>query len=187
VSNKTDLLSSSIRGNAAFSDNGDYRYWLERRWDETLPQFTYVLLNPSKAGAADNGDRTVPKLVTITRANGGGGFELVNLFSTMDTHQVGLHLPGAVGESPCLNDGWIIAAARRSGTVVVGWGDGNADDVTSRGRQAAVRQRAQEVWPLFRHRPLWCFRTIKSGAPGHPGRLSNDTTLVRYLPRDGYP
>lgn len=184
---KRDPLSSCVGGNAAFSSNGRYRYWLERRWDEARPRFTYILLNPSKAGATDNGDRTVPKLVTMTTANGGGGFELVNLFATMDTHQVGLHLPDAVGESPCSNDAWIVKAAQRSSTLVVVWGDGNADDVASRGRRAAVRQRVQEVWPLLRHRHLWCFRTIKSGAPGHPGRMRNEAGLVRYLPRDGYP
>ena len=176
-----------MRGDAVFSDDGRYRYWLERRWDDELPQFTYVLLNPSKAGVRDDGDRTVPKLVTLTQTNGGGGFELVNLFAVLDTQQVGLHLPDAIGESVGHNNNWIRRAADRSETLVLGWGDGNADDPSSRGRQAAVRQRATEVWAMVSDRDVWCFRAIASGAPGFPGRLAGSTRMVPYVPERGYP
>jgi hypothetical protein len=177
----------AIRGDAVFSDDGRYRYWLERRWDDGLPQFTYVLLNPSKAGVTDDGDRTVPKLVTLTDANGGGGFELVNLFAVLDTQQVGLHRPDAVGESAGRSNEWIAMAVGRSETLIAGWGDGNADDARSRGRQSAVRQRAAEVWAMLSGRQVWCFRVIASGAPGFPGRLAGSSPMVPYRPPDGYP
>jgi hypothetical protein len=176
-----------VRGDAAFSVDHRYRYWLARRWDDELPQFGYVLLNPSKAGVVDDGDRTVPKLIKITAANGGGGFELVNLFALMDTHQASLHLPLAVGETSDTNDAWIRQIADRAEPLVLGWGDGNADGADSRGRQAAVRRRARAIWPLLGHRRLWCCRMIGSGAPGHPGRMGNTSAIGRYLPPPDYP
>ncbi len=170
---------SRCKGAATFSGDGRYRYWLHRHWDADLPRFAYILLNPSRADA-DHDDPTVRKLVALTSANGGGSFELVNLFALMDTRQVGLHRPGAVEELPGENDRWIERVVGRSDTLVLGWGDGGADDSLTRGRRAAVRRRAEEVRPLLADRRLWCFRTIKSGAPGHPGRLANNTSLRRY-------
>jgi hypothetical protein len=172
-----------LRTDAIFSDDGRYRYWLERRWDDALPQFTYMLLNPSKAGIED--DPTVTKLVTITVGNGGGGFELVNLFAVVDTRQVGLHPSEAVGEP--VNDGWIARVVGRSTKLVLGWGGGNANKQKTPGRRAAVRTRACEAWPLMAGRDLWCFKTTTTGAPHHPGRLPNDTRIVRYRPPSGYP
>ena len=167
------------RGAAAFSADRRYRYWLQRRWTPSEPQFAFVLLNPSTADA-DHDDPTVRKLSALTSANGGGGFELVNLFAVMDTRQVGLHLPDAVEEAPGENDLWIARVVDRADVVVLGWGDGIADDFLTSGRRAAVRRRAHEVWPLVRDRRPCCFRIIGSGAPGHPGRLRNTAPLVRY-------
>jgi hypothetical protein len=155
----------TIRGDAEFSDDGRYRYWLRRQWDDALPQLTYVLLNPSKAGATDDGDRTVPKLVTLTEINGGGGFELVNLFAVLDTRQIGLHLPGAIGETAAKNNKWIKEAVNRSETLILGWGDGNTDDGGSRGRQAAGTGSVVDGFPL-RCLVLPSDRQRGAGVPG---------------------
>lgn len=184
----TDVAGDGERGStddlgelrdARFSADRRYRYWLQRRWDPSRPQFAYVLLNPSRADA-DHDDPTVRKLSVLTSANGGGGFELVNLFAVMDTRQVGLHLPDAVEAAPGENDRWIERVVERADVVVLGWGDGMADDLLTQGRRAAVRRRAQQVWPLVRNRQPRCFRTIGSGAPGHPGRLRSTAPIVRY-------
>jgi hypothetical protein len=158
-----------------------FRYWLERRWDLRAPQFTYFLLNPSIARIDDGNDRTVPKLRKITEANGGGGFELINLFATVDTNQIGLHLPTAVGDE---SKKWIEMVVDRSTKLILGWGDGNADDENSRGRQAAVRARAKAVWPVVRKHDLWCFAKNKSESPRQPSRpvVKDDCILIRYRP-----
>ena len=85
-----------VCGDAYFSRDRGFRYLLERRLDDALPQFTYVLLNPSEAGG-DRDDSTSRKLLSLTVSNGGGGYELVNLFANVDNHQKGLHYPGAIG------------------------------------------------------------------------------------------
>ncbi len=171
------------RADAVFSDDGGYRYWLERRWDDALAPFTYILLNPSKAGSED--DDTVKRLVAITMFNGGGGFELANLFATVDTNQVGLHLPSAVGLPD--NDEWIARVVKRSTKLVLGWGDGNAETRDNRGRQQAVRGRARTVWHLVSGRDPWCLTRTKTGAPHHPRGLPNTTVVAPYHPPPGYP
>ena len=96
-------LPPGVRGAAHFSPDHRFRYWLGRRWDDSLPQFTYVLLNPSAAGG-DRDDPTSRKLRSLTVANGGGGYALVNLFALVDTHQDGLDYPEAIGETREAND-----------------------------------------------------------------------------------
>ncbi len=179
-------LAPGVHGDAEFSDDGRYRYWLERRWDASLPHLTYVLLNPSRAGVAHD-DPTVRKLIALTSANGGGGFELVNLFAVMDTAQDSLHLPSAIEARAGENDRWIERVATRSETLIVGWGDGNVDNPNARSRRAAVRARADTVLPVLADRPLWYFRTIRSGAPGHPGRLRNSSPLLPFVRPHGQP
>jgi hypothetical protein len=85
-------------GDAQFDAQRQYRYWFERRWNTALPQFTYILLNPSVATTSKD-DRTTRRLCSLTQAKGGGGYELVNLFVIVDTHQEHLHKSIAAGES----------------------------------------------------------------------------------------
>jgi hypothetical protein len=119
----------------------------------------------------------------MTVARGGGRYELVNLFALVDTHQIGLHFQTAVGDPPELNDEWITRAVGRADVVVVGWGDGKADDDTGRGRKAAVTRRAREVWPMVRYCHPMCFGgPNKAGTPPHPLYLKDGTSLASYLP-----
>jgi hypothetical protein len=181
-------LPTGVRGSADFSGDMKYRYWLERRWQTSLPQFTFILLNPSKADAVWD-DRTTQKLHLITSAHLGGGFELVNLFATVDTAQLGLHLRQAVEHEPGANDLRVLAAIERSERLVIGWGDGNGDSPHAAERRAAIRRRAASIWPVIRSRELWCVkRNEVTGSPRHPGRgIPNDIRLVRYVPTGRYP
>lgn len=170
-----------VNGSAVFSDDGHHRFLLERRWDDSLPSFTYILLNPSVADA-DHDDPTVARLLRLTRHNGGGRFVLVNLFSVVDTFQQRLHLTGERNDRWRENREWVADALRRPSVLVVGWGDGRADDKTARGRRSAVRCRAEEIWPLIAAARPHCFRTLRSGAPGHPGRLRGTSRIRPYRP-----
>lgn len=167
-----------IESGADFSQDGLYRYRLVRRWDPSSPTLTFVLLNPSSADEAKD-DATVKKLTALARNDGAGGFELVNLFALVDTAQDRLHLANAIGPE---NEIWLTDVIGRSTKLCVGWGDGNGSGDLGAARQRAVLSRVREVWPLFRHRDLWCFRVIKSGAPGHPGRIGGGTVISRYRP-----
>jgi len=174
-----------VRGDACFSPDHRFRYWLERRWDDSLPQFTYVLLNPSAAGG-DRDDPTSRKLRSLTVANGGGGYALVNLFALVDTHQDGLDYPEAIGETREVNDEWIVRAVEGCDVVVLGWGNGNPKGVGAAARQAGIKRRAAEVWPIVRFQQPQCFDLTDRGAPKHPGRLEDKLHLLAYLPPSGY-
>ncbi|MGH9078712.1 MAG: DUF1643 domain-containing protein [Acidimicrobiales bacterium] len=180
-------LPAGVHGSAMFSPDGNYRYWLERGWDRRLPRFTYVLLNPSRASGHED-DPTTRKLQSISVANGGGGYVLVNLFASVDTRQTGLHRDMAVGASPEANDGWLNAAVACSPRIVVGWGTGTADVPHVGARRRAILRRARDVWPVLRPHELWCVGHNRGGSPRHPGRgVRNDALLHRYVPTDGYP
>jgi hypothetical protein len=178
-------LPAAVHGDARFSPDHRYRYCLERRWDHALPQLTYVLLNPSAAGG-DRDDITNRKLLGITVANGGGGYELVNLFALVDTRQEGLHYPAAVGETREANDEWIVKAVSGCDVLVLGWGDGNCAGVGAAVRKVGVRKRAQEVRLLIKGRQPQCFKMNASGAPGHPLYLKGTSTVSGYAPGQGY-
>jgi hypothetical protein len=178
-------LPPGIRGNACFSPDRCFRYCLERRWDDSLPQFTYVLLNPSEAGG-DRDDPTSRKLHALTVANGGGGYELVNLFAMVDTHQEGLHYPEAIGETREANDERIVTAADKSEVLVLGWGEGNGAGSGAAARKAGVRKRAEEVWPLVRDRRPQCFKRNASGSPVHPLYLKNESVVSGYVATPEY-
>jgi hypothetical protein len=180
-------LRPGVDGDSVFSPDGRYRYWLERVWDGALPRFCYVLLNPSRADHRRD-DPTTRKLQTVTAANGGGGYVLVNLFAAIDTSQAGLHRWQAVGESRQVNDGWIEAAVGRSTRIVVGWGAGNGAAPHAGDRRQAIVRRARAVWSMLDDRELWCVGHNHCGSPRHPGRgIKRDAVLSRYVPTDGYP
>ncbi|HUA95676.1 MAG TPA: DUF1643 domain-containing protein, partial [Acidimicrobiales bacterium] len=129
---------------------------------------------------------TNQKLHAITLSNGGGGYELVNLFAKVDTHQDGLHYPEAIGEPREANDEWIVRAMERCDVVVVGWGDGSGAGIGAVARKSGVRRRAREVWALVRVGRPQCFKRNASGSPGHPLYLKNVSTLSRYAPTPEY-
>jgi hypothetical protein len=182
---ETFALLPGVSGNAEFGPGNKYRYWLERRWSTALPQFTYVLLNPSVA-SEDRDDRTTRRLCSLTQTNGGGGYELVNLFAIVDTRQEHLHKSFAVGETASTCDKWIIQAVKGADTLVIGWGDGDARQPPVLARQRAIRQRGRDTWPIVRFAHPQCFGWNDSGSPKYPGRLSEETTIVDYFPKSGY-
>jgi hypothetical protein len=180
-------LPDGVRGRAVFSPDRAYRYWLERGWDNRLPRFTYVLLNPSRA-TAHTDDPTTRKLQHLTAANGGGSYVLVNLFASIDTHQTGLHLDTAVGESTSERDRWVRSAVLQSDRIVIGWGAGNSAAPRASENRRSVQRQVRAIWPVLAAHQLWCVGHNRTGSPRHPGRgVRNDTQFRRFVPTTGYP
>ena len=63
---------------ACFDSTGAYRYRLWREWDVSKPSVTFVMLNPSTAGAKDD-DPTIRRCLSFARSWGFGRLEVVNL------------------------------------------------------------------------------------------------------------
>ena len=70
---------------ARLSDDRRYRYLLVRRWDNTLPDATFVMLNPSTADERDD-DPTIRKCIGFAKRWGCGGIKVVNLYAFRATN-----------------------------------------------------------------------------------------------------
>ncbi|MGJ5634103.1 DUF1643 domain-containing protein, partial [Nostoc sp. CALU 1950] len=99
-----------------------YRYSLWCRWDATLPQVTFVMLNPSKADE-NKGDPTLTRCINFAQSwNKYGSIEVVNLFAYIATKPPELSQPQVddpVGEK---NNCYIQKATKRAELIILAWG-----------------------------------------------------------------
>jgi hypothetical protein len=155
-------------GRALFSADRTRRYWLGRRWAPGLANVAvWVMLNPSKAGAAD-GDLTVAKCIGFSKLLGADALAIVNLFSLISTDPaVLLEHPDPVGS---FNDesvrGWTFSAS----WVIAAWG----------GHEAVTTERVEDMRLRLRGREVLCLGRTKSGAPRHPSRLAYSTPFETF-------
>ena len=85
-----DLLTHST---AVISQDGLYRYHLERRWSDA-PFLTFVMLNPSTADAEID-DPTIRRCVGFSKREGAGGIAVVNLYAFRATSPADLRQASA--------------------------------------------------------------------------------------------
>lgn len=113
------MKSLYLNSAALLSDDGRYRYWLTRTWDESRPRVCWVMLNPSKADHQTD-DPTIRKCIGFAERWGCGGITVVNLFALRATDPAELYQ----AEEPvgALNDLHLAACAMRDRRVVCGWG-----------------------------------------------------------------
>lgn len=137
------VLQEGVKADAAFSDDGTYRYRLERWWAEEKASrnwVTWVMLNPSVA-SADVDDPTVRRCQAFARRWGYEGIVVVNLFALRSTDPKALVThPRPVGP---LNDLAIQAAVTDTALTVAAWGTngslyGRADEVVARIKSTGV-------------------------------------------------
>lgn len=157
---------------ADISTCGQYRWSLERIWEERLPRATWVMLNPSTANAFED-DPTIRRCVNFSRRIGCGSLIVVNLFPYratspadcrfwMDDHPDYHKMMG-------INAAIIQQRAVSSKYIIAGWGaaqwihDGVEDRTLS----------------LFND-DVYCFGVTKAGAPKHPLYLPSAAPLMLY-------
>lgn len=73
-------MDKIILSTAVISNDGLYRYRLERIWDDSKPSLVIVMLNPSTADASIN-DPTIRRCIAFAMRDGYGGICVVNLFA----------------------------------------------------------------------------------------------------------
>ncbi len=150
------------------SDDGLFRYLLERRWDEG-PPLVFVMLNPSTADA-EKDDATIRKCIGFAKHYGYNAIAVVNLFAFRATKPKDLKAAGW----PVVpgNDQHIIAAARIGvGQVICAWG-ANANR-TKRPAEVMKMLKMQDIKAL-------CLGTTQDGFPLHPCMISYDRPLIDY-------
>lgn len=154
-----------------------YRPLLTRQWDEKLPFWCVIGLNPSTAEADLTGadDPTSRKIRYFVDRDGGGGFWLVNLHPRRATKPADLFaMPLLERLGPFPNQIVQQSASQAfhwGGKVVAAWGANPKASL----RAAEIRQLLQTM-----RVPLWCWGTNGDGSPKHPLYLRNDTPLVPY-------
>lgn len=161
----TDHCSSAI-----ISDCGQYRYSLNRWWDNEKPTDLWVMLNPSTADA-ETDDPTIRRVRGFSAGWGSGGFTVVNLYAYRATTPKAMWAAQKSGVDiigpDC--DGWIRAhamvATQKGGRVIAAWGT-NADP-----------QREWKVKQLLRGTPVHHLGLTKSGQPTHPLYRPADSEL----------
>ncbi|MDJ0506412.1 MAG: DUF1643 domain-containing protein [Nostocales cyanobacterium LE14-WE12] len=149
-----------------------YRYLLWCRWDETLPQVTFIMLNPSKADE-NEGDYTLTRCINFTQSwKKYGSLELVNLFAYRATYPTELgEVDDPVGPD---NDHYIKLATQRADLIVLAWGVGA-------NKHTIIKNRDKEVLSLISgQQPIYCLQLTNEGHPRHPRGLRKNLKPIIF-------
>lgn len=162
-------MTDCIRRHAEFSECRDYRYTLERYWDNNLPRVLFGLLNPSTADATKD-DPTNRRGMDYARRWGFGSCVFVNLFAWRSPHpKIMRKQEKPIGED---NDRHILAQAWMADLIVLGWGN----DGEHRGRD-------KEVLELLAGFDLHYLKLTDPGNPWHPLYLKKTLVPLRWSDR----
>jgi hypothetical protein len=109
-----------IRSSAVFGGlNNEYRYTLERAWDDSLPTIMWVMMNPSVADSAFD-DRTVARTRSYSEDWGFGRMLVGNTFAFRATDQKRLMtVPDPIGPD---NDAHLQEMASRASLILFAYG-----------------------------------------------------------------
>ena len=148
---------------AVISDDGVYRYFLARRWQDRGKCVAFIGLNPSIADATQD-DPTIRRCVGFAKAWGGSTLMMVNLFGLRSTSPLALR--SAADPIGPANDSWLDKVVAHADLVVAAWGN-----------HGGLLNRSDEVRLRFRGR-LQALDVTKSGMPKHPLYVAANRTLM---------
>lgn len=148
------MTIDSIERSARISDDGVYRYRLERRWDAHLPECVFVMLNPSTADATQD-DPTIRRCVGFARDLGCGALLVGNLYAFRATDPQDL-FRASEPTGGAANDDVLVDLMARGNHVIAAWGGHGRLD------------RVEQVLAVPGAERLTALGTTKAGAPRHP-------------------
>lgn len=113
-----DLFSSTGRS-AVISEDGLYRYRLDRIWNDELPRICWIMLNPSTADG-DLDDNTIRRILDYSKRWGYGSLAVGNLYAFRATQPPDLKAAAdPIGPEA---DAYLRQIIGESSRVMVGWG-----------------------------------------------------------------
>jgi hypothetical protein len=161
-------IEFAVNRGASFSYCRKYRYALWRIWDETKPLVMFIGLNPSTANENEN-DPTIRSVQRISKANGYGGFYMMNCWAYVSTDPEKLR-DHRWNELICeWNDNMLTTIKARCKDVVFAWGSFSI--VSETGRDKELLEMFPNAKALFIN---------KNGSPKHPLFCKSDTKLIEY-------
>lgn len=147
-----------MSGSAVISEDGRYRYTLDRGWDVGVGNVLWVMLNPSTADEGKD-DPTIRKCIGFSQRWGFKSLRVVNLFAFRATKPADLRrADDAVGPR---NASVLRDAILENEAIVAAWGF-----------HGAKTQQAAYLRPLLVARGAVCLGLTASGQPNHPLMLS---------------
>jgi hypothetical protein len=154
-----------IKKGAFISNDGLYRYWLSRSWDNSKNTVGWIMLNPSTASASKD-DPTVRRCINFAKSWGYGGILIVNLFAYRSKNPQDLKTCPVDPVGPD-NDYFIREVLLSCKIMVAAWGiNGN---YKGRGKKVAKRL------PV-----LHCLGKTAAGHPRHPLYVAADTKPIIF-------
>ena len=159
---------------ATFSQSRKYRFALWRIWDRKLPLVMFIGLNPSTANET-NSDPTIRSVGRISKANGFGGFYMMNCFPLVSTDPKALkpfYLSANSFEQSqySRNHEMLQSVSLKCHEVVFAWG--NFPLVKELG---IAEKYLLNMFPNAKALSL-----NKNGSPKHPLYCKSDTKFIPY-------
>ena len=160
------MTAPAVSRSAVLSEDGRYRYRLDRWWREGL-RLPLMMLNPSTADAEVD-DPTIRRCMAFARRNGFAGITVVNIGAYRATNPKAW----AAADDPFGPDNaHYVREATAAGAVVVAWG------AHPMALAAAPRWLSEFArWGVA----TWCLGTTKTGAPRHPLYVAGAAPFQRY-------
>lgn len=171
-----------MKKDAWLSQDRKHRFTLTRIWDEDLPAFIVIGLNPSTADETED-DPTIRRCIGFAKREGCGRLLMLNLWSYRATDPRDLRRVSDHERAPAVNRENVRLAIgremeRRGAIVVCAWG------THGEFKQEAEALRKVLSSPLnFTECPkLMCLGMTAAGHPRHPLYLRSDAPLIAWEP-----
>lgn len=165
---------------AVISEDGLYRYVLNRRWSGG-PVMPWICLNPSTADASAD-DPSIRRMCGFARREGCGGICVLNLYALRSPDPSALRDAQWRGDLDPVgpdNDKWL-AGLGELGAIAWACGDPVVPVVLAWGAHPLAAGRVPQVVKLLGGLPLSCLGTTRSGAPRHPLYVRGDAPLIPW-------
>lgn len=169
---------------AVISDDGLYRYVLNRRWSDR-PVMPWICLNPSTADHEKN-DPSVLRMCGFARREGCGGICVLNQYALRSPDPDVLRDaqwrgdPDPVGPD---NDTWLASLGELGKLATLASGE-IVPVVAAWGANPMAAARVPRVLELLSGTPLVCLGVTARGAPRHPLYVRADAPLIPYAPQE---
>lgn len=174
---------SDVQRSAVLSEDGLYRYRLDRWWGDG-PRVAWIMLNPSTADA-DIDDPTIRRCIGFSKAWGYDGLTVVNLWPfrspSVAALKAWLQSPDAQTLAHITNLNTSRDVVSLAPLVVAAWGVHGAYLPPSSGLQPRDGPGAAKAgWCQRRGIPLAHLGLTKQGAPRHPLYVKGDTKPIPW-------